>query len=166
MPIFSLFSPKSQGLCAMLRRQPARQTGQELCVYIYVSFVPIVRPTTAWSNECAWRCRPRKHVSNGFLSWQGGRMSWPADIQPLLDLFGGSKQLLKKFQGLLDLQVAGPSASCQTPVGRLPKTCGGMVILQSFLACRLNQCCSLHSQCTVAAIMDASLHSAMTNYGK
>ncbi len=90
----------------------------------------------------------------------------PADTQPLLDLFGGSKQLLKKFQGLLELQVAGPSASCQTPVGKLPKTCGGMVILQSFLACRLNHWCSLHSQCTVAATMDASLHSAMTNYGK
>ncbi|DBA92406.1 TPA: hypothetical protein ACH3X1_002645 [Trebouxia sp. C0004] len=43
----------------------------------------------------------------------------PADIQPLLDLLGGSKQLLKKFQGLLGLQSAGPSASCQTTVGKL-----------------------------------------------
>ena len=90
----------------------------------------------------------------------------PADTQPLLDLLGGSKQLLKKFQGLLGLQLAGPSASCQTPVGKLPKTCGGTVILESFLACRLSHWCSLHSQCTVVATVDASLHSAMTNYRK
>ncbi|DBA96550.1 TPA: hypothetical protein ACH3X1_015421 [Trebouxia sp. C0004] len=37
----------------------------------------------------------------------------PADTQPLLDLLGGSKQLLKKFQGLLGLQLAGPSARHQ-----------------------------------------------------
>ncbi len=83
----------------------------------------------------------------------------PADTQPLLDLLGGSKQLLKKFQGLLGLQLAGPGASCQTPVGKLPKICGGTVILQSFLAGRLGHWCSLHSQCTVAAAVDASLHS-------
>ncbi len=84
----------------------------------------------------------------------------PADTQPLLDLLCGSKQLLKKFQGLLGLQLAASSASCQAlvgklpstsgeaaqhqwgscqaPVGKLPKTCGGPVILQSFLACRLS----------------------------
>ena len=55
-----------------------------------------------------------------------------ADAQPLLDLLGGSKQLLKKFQGLLGLQLAGPSASCQTPVRKLPKTCNGTVILTAF----------------------------------
>ncbi len=89
----------------------------------------------------------------------------PADT-PLPDLLGGTKQLPKKFQGLLELQLAGPSASCQTPVEKLPKTCGGAVILQSFLACRLSHWCSLHSQCTVAATVDASLHFAMTSYGK
>ena len=90
----------------------------------------------------------------------------PADTQSLLDLLGGSKQLLKKFQGLLGLQLAGPSASCQTPVGKLPKTCGGRVILHSFLACRLSHWSSLHSQRTVAATVDASLPSAMTNHDK
>ena len=90
----------------------------------------------------------------------------PADTHSLLALLGGSKQLLKKFQGLLELQFAGPRASCQTPMGKLPKTCGGMLIFQSFLACRLGHWCSLHSQCTVAATVDASLPSAMTNCGK
>ena len=89
----------------------------------------------------------------------------PAET-PLLDLLGGSKQLPKKLQGLLELQLAGPSASCQTPVGKLLKTCGGTVILQSFLACTLGHWCSLHSQCTVAATVNASLHFAMTSYGK
>ncbi len=90
----------------------------------------------------------------------------PADTQPLLNLLGGSKQLLKKFQGLLGLQLAGPSASCQTPVGKLPKTCGGTVIVHTFLACRLSHWCSLHSQHSVAATVDASLPSAMTNHEK
>ncbi|DBA98096.1 TPA: hypothetical protein ACH3X1_014717 [Trebouxia sp. C0004] len=48
----------------------------------------------------------------------------PADTEPLLNLLGGSKQLLRRFQGLLGLQLAGPSASCQTPVGKI---CGSTV---------------------------------------
>ena len=100
------------------------------------------------------------------VAWKKDVMGFiaPADTQPLLDLLGGSKQLLKKFLGLLGLQLAGPSASCQTPVGELPKTCGGTVILHSFLACRLSHWSSLDSQRTVAAAVDASLPSAVTNH--
>lgn len=36
----------------------------------------------------------------------------PADTQLLLELLSGSKQLVKRFQGLLELQLAGPSTSC------------------------------------------------------
>ncbi|DBA77867.1 TPA: hypothetical protein ACH3X1_009221 [Trebouxia sp. C0004] len=72
----------------------------------------------------------------------------PADTQPLLDLLGGSKQLLRKFQGLLGLQLVGPSASCQTPVGKLPKTCGGTVKVANSciggLSARASPCMQQH----------------------
>ena len=116
-----------------------------------VSFVPLVRPTITCMALQAQSAREqgvpvmarRKEVM-GYVA--------PADTQPLLNLLGGSKQLLKKFQGLLELQLAGPSASCQTPLGKLPKTRGGTGILQSFLACRLDHWCSLHTRCTMAVL--------------
>ena len=74
----------------------------------------------------------------------------PADTTPLLDLLGGSKLLLKKFQGALGLRLAESSRNRNTSVEQLHHFSGSMVshscitpcAQTALVACLLNQ--SLH----------------------
>ena len=52
----------------------------------------------------------------------------PADTTPLLDLLGGSKLLLKKFQGALGLHLAESSRNRNTSVEQLHHFSGSMVV--------------------------------------